>query len=976
MTKKATKQKKAATPKKKKAAKADNAALCPVIGIGASAGGLETLSEFLKAMPADSGVALVIVQHLDPNREALMAELLQNSTDMSVREAEDGIKVEPDHVYLIAPNKDMAIMRGKLHLFKPSEPKGFRLPIDSFFRSLAEDQKECAMGAVLSGMGSDGTMGIRAIKEQGGTTFVQDPGSAKFDGMPTSVVSDGFVDIIAPVGELPSRILSSIKSTRKFSGEKEKVTKSIRNDIEKILILLRSKTGHDFYQYKRNTILRRIERRMNVHQIDKITTYIRYLRENPDEIDKLFKELLIGVTNFFRDPDMWEYLKESVIPEMIKGYPDGGVLRAWIPGCSTGEEAYSLAMVFREVIDALGLIKNYQLQIFATELDDKAVDKARSAIYPNSIVSDVSEKRLRKFFVQEEMGWRIRPEIRENVIFAIQNVAMDPPFTKLDIVLCRNLLIYVEPALQTKIVSLFHYSLNPGGMLVLGSAETVGSDTNLFTPVAPKLRIYKRLDDVPPVPLSDFPTKFRHVEPTVIAPTIRGDDSQELESLADRVLLRHHSPAAVLTSSNGDILYVNGRTGKYLEAAEGKANWNILAMARQQLRLSLHGPFSEAVIKKRPTIVEDVIVDSNGGSLTVDVIIQPLSDPLPMKDRVLVVFKEKPLVKNSAQKATKEKADSSEMKALKLELKEAREHVQIINEEMQTSQEELKSSNEELQSTNEELQSTNEELTTSKEEMQSMNEELQTVNQELKGKIDDLSKANNDMKNLLDSTNIATLFLDEDLNVRRFTTTATEIFNLIPSDVGRPFTDITSGLVYPKMKQDALNVLDTLVYKEKAIQGSEGRWFLVRIMPYRTLDNRIDGLVITFADITESKTLERQLREKEDEALQLLDNMPKPFVLIDSVTDKHGTFVDGTIVFINSFFETATGLKLKKTQGKKMSEIWHEALPALEENARQVFLTGTPAAFQMQLEGMETTVQVTIYKPETGDKRLCLIFND
>lgn len=953
----------------------DDSAVCPIIGIGASAGGLETLGEFLQNMPDDCGVGIVIVQHLDPDRKAIMAELLQRDTNLSVEEATDGVRVKPNHVYLIAPNKDMSILRGCLHLFDPAEAKGRRLPIDFFFRSLGEDQKDRAVAVVLSGMGTDGTMGIRAIKEHGGVSFVQEPASAKFAGMPSSVVSDGFVDVIAPVADLPTRILACLNNTKKPPQVETKINAATQNSIEKILILLRSKTGHDFYQYKKNTILRRIERRMSIHQIEDLSIYIRYLQENSNEIHGLFNELLIGVTKFFRDSAVWDHLKAVVLPEILKAYPEGGQLRAWTPGCSTGEEAYSLAIVLKEVISELRMDERFRVQIFATDIDTRAIEKARDGVYPASIVSEVSDSRLHSYFIQNEMGWKIRQDVRESVIFAEQNVAMDPPFTKLDIVLCRNLLIYVDPSLQKKIISLFHYSLNPGGALVLGSAETVSNDLSLFSTLSTKHRIYRPITNAPPVSLTELPTNFRQVANLEYVTANKGKSPMKIGEITDRIILQQHSPAAILISRSGNILYVSGRTGKYLEPAEGNANWNILAMARGGLKMALQGPLSESIIRSKTKVIKDVVVDSDEGGVTLDVVIQPFPSHSLLKENLLVLFKEKQAIKPSEKIECHGDQGASQVKRLKRELSEAREHVQLINEEMQTSEEELKSSNEELQSTNEELQSTNEELTTSKEEMQSMNEELQTVNQELKGKIDDLSQANNDMRNLLDSTDIATLFLDNELNVRRFTAKATEVFNLISGDIGRPFTDITSALDYPEMRKDALQVLRTLAYSEKGVQASGGRWFFVRIMPYRTLDNRIDGLVITFSDITASKCLEHRLRDKEADALKLLQNMPKPFALLEVVLDSKLIPVDGKYLFVNEMFEQVTGYKRRDIVGQCVSKFWPDSDPTWKVPLQEAYMSDEPFAFSVRLDQKSESVQSVAYRPGRNDSQICLILS-
>ena len=836
----------------------------PIVGVGASAGGLEALELFLKHVPAGSGMAFVIIQHLDPTHKGIMVELLQRTTSMQVVQAKDRLKVAPDRVYVIPPNKDMSILHGVLHLLEPVAPRGLRLPIDFFFRSLADDRRDRSIGVILSGMGSDGTLGLRAIKEKAGVVFVQAPASAKFDGMPRSAIDAGLADVVAPAEELPGRIIEYLKHAPLIATPDPSRESKKESGLEKVFILLRTQTGHDFSLYKKSTIYRRIERRMGLHQIDKIATYVRFLRENPQEIELLFKELLIGVTSFFRDPQAWVQLKDEVIPTLLAAQPKGGVLRAWASGCSTGEEAYSLAMVFKEALERVKPAGNFSLQVFATDLDRDAIDRARAGVYPANIAADVSPERLRRFFVQDEHGFRVGKEIRETVVFAPQNVIMDPPFTKLDLLICRNLLIYLDPGMQKKIIPLFHYSLNPGGVLFLGSAETIGAFTGLFAPLAGKTRLYRRRDSLLQAEPVEFPSSFfpdlphaATVQPQARMPV------PNLQALADQLLLQRFSPAAVLTNDKGDILYISGRTGKYLEPAAGKANWNIFAMAREGLRYELNNAWQKALRQKTAACLKGVKVGTNGGVQALDITVQPIFEPAALQGMVMIVFTEvaAPPETKAAVKAPRASARSDILAALERELQQAREETQTCREQMQTSQEELKSTNEELQSTNEELQSTNEELTTSKEEMQSLNEELQTVNHELQAKVDELSQANNDMKNLLDSTDIATLFLDNALTVRRFTPQTASIIKLIAGDAGRPITDIATDLDYPGLAADARQVLRSLVFIEKQAATGDGRWFLVRIMPYRTLENRIDGVVITFSNITAAKTLEAQLRQ-------------------------------------------------------------------------------------------------------------------
>ena len=868
----------------------------PIVGIGASAGGLEALERFLRHVPVDSGMAYVIIQHLDPTHKGLMSELLQRATGMKVSQVEDRTLVRPDCVYVIPPNRDMSLLRGVLHLLVPVAPRGLRLPIDYFLRSLAQDQQERSIAVILSGMGSDGTLGLRAIKEKAGVVLVQDPATAKFDGMPRSAIDAGLADIVAPVDELPARIEAYLQRTPLLARPKPGLSDKTQGALEKVVILLRAHTGHDFSLYKRNTLYRRIERRMGIHQIATIAAYVRYLQENSQELDLLFKELLIGVTSFFRDPGVWEHLRDQALPALLAGRPAGRALRAWVPGCSTGEEAYSLAMLFKEALDKGRRRGNFALQVFATDLDRDAVDKARQGIYSDNISADVSPKRLQRFFSKEEHGYRVRREIREMVIFAPQDLIMDPPFTKLDLLSCRNLLIYLAPELQEKLIPLFHYSLNPKGLLLLGSAETIGGFTDLFASLDGKARIYRRRETaVRPDPI-EFPSSFAPAFPAKPGAHPPAKSPLSLQSQADQLILQCYSPPVVLASDKGDILYITGRTGQYLEPAAGKANWNVFAMAREGLRHELASAFKKALQQQGPVVLRGLKVQANGGTLYVDLTIQRLTEPEPLRGLVMIAFADvvapEPPLPGRVRKAPKHDARLTE---LERELQQATAEVQTTREEMQTSQEELRSTNEELQSTNEELQSANEELTTSKEEMQSMNEELQTVNNELQAKVDDLSRTSNDMMNLLNSTSIATVFLDNELQVRRFTPQATKIIKLIEGDVGRPITDLASDLFYPELVADAHEVLRTFSSTEKSIAAHDGRWFTVHIMPYRTLDNRIDGVVITFADITVAKKLEAKLRNHQ------------------SVLEKH-------VADQSTKLEVAKGAMLVETAARKRSE--------------------------------------------------------
>jgi two-component system CheB/CheR fusion protein len=813
-------------------------------------------------VPPASGLAYVVVQHLDPTHEAMLRELLQRSTPMPVLEATSSMRVEPDVVYVIPPNTELTLAGGRLHLADPAQPRGRRLPIDVLFCSLARDQGEFAIGVVLSGMGSDGTIGLLAIKGQAGLTLAQEPGSAQFDSMPASAIAAGACDIIAPAAELPHRILlvtaKHTVAARLPAGADGEGGQSLNV----ILGLLKARTKHDLTLYKINTVTRRIERRMSVHDLDTLTRYQHFVRENPQELDLLFKELLIGVTSFFRDPPVWKELTETVLPALLERRAAGAGLRAWVVGCSTGEEAYSLAMAFREVADRQSNPAAWTLQIFATDLSADAIAAARTGYFSAAIAADVTPERLGRFFRAEGDGYLIGKEIRQMILFAQQDVILDPPFTRLDLLFCRNLLIYFNSALQQRLLPLFHYVLRPGGVMVLGGSETVGRSGALFTSQDPKSRVYLRSSAVTVAGNVDFPINRRlslratAQESNVSHPVNRPIN---LQALADQLLLQEFSPPAVLVNEQGDVVYISGHTGRYLEPAAGKANWNIHVMARPAIRAQLAGALRQALQEQKTIEVRGLKLEEDAPG-TLDVTVQPLRDPAALEGMLLIVFRETTVSPNV--KRRKRGAAALLDQASVEDLTSARDEIRALRQEMHASQEELQSANEELQSTNEELQSANEELTTSKEESQSMNEELQTINVELHLKLDDLALAQSDMQNLLNSTDIATLFLDNALNVRRFTEHMSRIVQLRDGDIGRPLSDLASTLIYPQLHADAKDTLRTLAFSEKQIATTDGRWYTVRIMPYRTVANVIQGVVITFVDITVAKELESSLRKQ------------------------------------------------------------------------------------------------------------------
>jgi two-component system, chemotaxis family, CheB/CheR fusion protein len=858
-----------------------------VVAIGASAGGLEAIEKFLRGVPEGSGLAFVIVQHLDPTHVGAMPELLQRATRMPVAQVRDGTRVEADHVYVIPPGEDLSILRGVLHLSQPAAPRGFRLPIDGFLRALADDQRAASVAVILSGMGTDGTLGLKAVKECGGVVLVQEPSSAKFDSMPRSAIGTRLVDVVAPAQELPARLLAVLGGAPRERPAEAAAEPEARNALDKIVLLLRARHGCDFSQYKKTTIERRVARRMAAQQITRPATYLRYLQENPQEQDLLFSELLIGVTSFFRDPPAWDALRDEAIPALLADRPGGGQLRAWVAGCSTGEEAYSLAIAFREAVEIVRPGVSYSLQIFATDLDPHAIARARQGVYPANIVSDVTPARLRRFFVKEnEDAFRVNKEIRESVILAQQDVTRDPPFTRMDLVVCRNLLIYLEAELQRRLIPLFHYSLRPGGILFLGTSETLGGLTGLFGPVEAKLRIYRRKEGAGRPEAAGVSSSFRAALGPKAPDAGPAKASSTLQSAADELVLRQFGPAAALVNDQGDILYTNGRTGKYLEPAAGKANWNVFAMARKGLRHTMYAALQNAIRQGRAVTVRGLTVGTNGGSEAVDLTVKPLQDPDSLRGTCLVVFKETPPplpagADRRQGRRPRGRPGPARDAALERETKRLHDELRSTREDMQTMQEQLRSANEELQSANEELQSANEELTTSKEEMQSMNEELQTVNAELQAKVDELSRASSDMRNLLNSTDIATLFLDGALCIRRYTEQSTSILRLIPSDVGRPITDVTTDLVFPELADSVTQVLRTLVPLEREVPTRDGRWFASRVLPYRTLDDVIDGVVLTFTDISAAKHLEAELRRSRERFGALLENLPPSLAVRD-----------------------------------------------------------------------------------------------
>jgi len=832
----------------------------PIVGIGASAGGLKALEGLFTCMPSDSQMAFVIIQHLSPKHESMMGPLLQKHTAMKIREVMEDMVIEPNSVYINPPDHNVIIMNQTFHLLEPVKTHGINLPIDCFFRALAEEQAEKAICIILSGTGTDGTLGLKAIKGAGGMTMVQaDP---SYDGMPRSAINTDKVDFVLTVNKIPDALLKYVRHPYiKYPTAIETPEEQFQQHLQKIFFLIRSNTGHDFSNYKQNTIRRRIERRLAVHRIDKMDEYVRYLQQTPTEREALFKDLLIGVTNFFRDPEAFEILQQTTLPELITSKEPNSPLRIWVVGCASGEEAYSIAILILETMD--NMKKHSEVQIFASDLDVDAINSGRMAIYPESIAADVSLERLNRFFIKEDNIYKLKKQVRETVVFTQQNLINDPPFSKLDMVSCRNLLIYMDQPLQKKLLPLFHYTLNSNGILFLGSSESIGEFTDYFSVMNSKWKIFKRnevmfdkMANYPSIPFFDAYASKLHL------PEKKVGNGINIRSLIEKIVLEDYTLPCVLINEKHDVLYFVGQTDNYLKTPVGDPSFNILKMAREGLQHKLSVALHRIVKQQKTLIYEGVQVNKNGHIQTINMLVRPLTGNYLPHGLTMVIFDNQASFREKTPHHNMTDIESgTQVSSLEQELQSTREYLKTTIEELETSNEELKSTNEELQSVNEELQSSNEELKTSKEELQSTNEELITVNAELQSKVDELSQANNDINNLLASTEIGTIFLDNDLHIKRFTPAIKKLFNLIPSDVDRPISDITSNILYENLYADAKIVLDSLVRKEIKVPNQVGHWYSIRIVPYRTTDNIIDGVVITFVDITELKNAEKSVQQ-------------------------------------------------------------------------------------------------------------------
>jgi two-component system CheB/CheR fusion protein len=863
----------------------------PVVGIGSSAGGLEALEQFFKNTTPNSGIAYILITHLDPNRPSILAELIGHYTSMEVLQATDGMPVEADKIYVIPPGKDMEIRDRTLRLFKRPKQKEHEvhMPIDFFLRSLAEDQGQYAIAIILSGNGSDGSFGLRSVQANLGLVMVQSPDTAKYDGMPRSAISTGLADYVVPPSDMFGMLEKYIKSLReKIARTTIKGPGSDTEALYRIMSILRAKTGHDFSMYKRNTINRRIERRMAVHQLNSFLDYAEFLRKDHSEVQMLFKELLIQVTKFFRDPEAFEALKKALKGNGLSDDNGSRSFRIWVPGCSTGEEVYSIAMILVELMEEAG--RNFDVQIFGTDIDENAIGVARAAEYPVSIAPDVGEDRLKRFFTKEEDRFKVKKEVRDMAIFAPQNIIRDPPFIRLDMISCRNLLIYFEPALQRKVLETLSFALNPDGLLFLGTSETINGFSDEFTVIDQKWKIYRRVPYAQPFTIKDIGTLMVPTGQEATHVELGVKTRPRISEAADRALLMGFAPPGLIVDSKDEIVHFHGKTGKYLEHPPGKASLNIQTLLKEDIKFPVIAAIKEARTTTKVAIKNAIRVKANGDSSFLNIVVKPIED-LASIGGLMIVFQDIVIPKEILREhqglsiAPDKEVYITE---LEKELSYTKENLQSTIEELETSNEELKSTNEELQSTNEELQSVAEESETAKEELHSLNEELLSVNAELEKRNEELQAANSDMRNLLNSIDVATIFLDTHLKIKRFTPQIGRIMNLLPSDMGRPINDITMNLRYDDLIQDSEDVLNRLVTKEREIQTKEGQWFQVRILPYRTVDNVIDGVVITVIDIDIQKKVQEKLEQMAEELTEarlyaegIVNTVGEPLMVLD-----------------------------------------------------------------------------------------------
>ncbi|NCE85675.1 PAS domain S-box protein [Pseudomonas koreensis] len=878
----------------------------PVVGIGASAGGLQAVKAFFEHMPKDCGMAFVVILHLSPDHQSVADKIIQESTRLPVSQVNNTTPIEKNQVYVISPAHHLKMNDGYLAVSPSTREGGSHIAIDLFFRDLADAHKERAFCVILSGTGADGAVGLSRIKEQGGITLVQSPEDAEFDGMPLAAIETQMADLVLPVVEMPQKLLElwrnaqsiilptaddpEIKTTPPATERDAAVAEQLLLDI---LIQLRAITGHDFKHYKRATVLRRIERRLQVTAQPDLAAYYNFLQEHPDETKALLGDMLIGVTNFFRDREAFEALERDVIPNLVKSLEDSvphrEQVRIWSAGCSTGEEAYSLAMLVAEqlALDASGA----KMQVFATDIDERAITHGRNGVYPEAIITDVPPPRLRQYFAKEKnQHYRVRKEIREKVLFAKHSLLADPPFSQIDLIVCRNLLIYLDREVQRDILQMFHFALRPGGYLFLGSSESADGCLDLFVPVDKRNRIFRVRAGSSGIRRAPTIPRGGYLRPS--APSIALENKAPNKvSLADIHLraLEKAAPPSVLVDIHAQILHMSEGAGRFLRYVAGEITHNLLALVHPDLRLDIRTTLFQVQQSNMPVTSRKIRVQREQAPFMVDITARPYRDDATESDYVLVIFQESPFDPQQTDSTAVSHAENAIMGNLEQELQRTKLHLQDTIEQSEVSSEELKASNEEMQAVNEELRSATEELETSKEELQSINEELLTVNYELKTKVEETDKVNDYLTNLIASTDIATVFVDRNMRIRWFTPRATDIFSMLPVDTGRSLMDITHRLDYPEITEDAATVFESLSMIEREISGKDNRWYIARLLPYRSSEDHIDGTVLTFIDITKRRQAEEELRLGE-ERMRLVAESTHDFAII--ILDDHGAITD------------------------------------------------------------------------------------
>lgn len=940
-----------------------------VVGLGASAGGIQALRTFFDRVPPDSGAAYVVVLHLSPDHDSQLANVLQSSASIPITKVSKAVRLEPNHVYVAPPDKHLMMADGELTVSPNTRVEDRRAPVDIFFRTLADTHGTRAIGVILSGTGANGSMGLKRLKEHGGTVLVQNPREAEFSEMPRNAIATGFVDEVLPVAEIPARILAY----RDRSGPAELGTEPDEHSartkaLREIFTLLRVRTGHDFSDYKRPTLLRRIGRRIGVRRLPDLPRYAAYLRDDPDEARFLLKDLLISVTNFFRDRPAFETLESDVLPDIFKGKGEGDVVRVWVVGCATGEEAYSVAMLLAE--RTLDVIDAPKVQVFATDIDEAAVATAREGFYTLNDAADVAPERLRRFFTKEGDGYRVRREIREMILFARHNVMRDPPFSRLDLATCRNLLIYLNQSGQERVMETLHFALVPGGYLMLGSSESVDGAGVLYESLNREQHIYRsRLVAARQYPLPDGAANFPF--PQIEAPRkTEGSRAKERITYGDLHgrLLEAYAPPSVVVNEAFELVHISERAGRYLRLPGGEPSENLLQLVRPELRLELRTALHQAVtqrtnIKARPVRLDD--------EETITLHVRPvLGGADSARGFLLIVF-----VNDDGEAAPELAVVTDEPIATQLEaeLSRLKAELRLSSSQHELNAEELRASNEELQALNEELRSAAEELETSKEELQSINEELSTVNQELKVQIEETTIVSNNLHNLINSTDFGVIFLDRRLRVQLYSPASREVFNLIPADVGRPLADITNRFDYADVLHDSEAVLETLQGLEREVKTHDQHVYMMRVLPYRTSDDRINGVVITFVDITERKSAETARRASERKYRLLFDSIDEGFCIIEMIFDEGGAPVDYRFIETNQVFEQQTGLL--DAVGKTALELVPDLEPKWTETYGRVAITGESARFEEAAPSMNRHFDV--YASAVGEKGLvALVFRD